>query len=130
MLAEALTAARQIGDERARANALRALAPHLPPELLAEALTAALKIGAEGARTNALRALAPRLVFWAQSQPGPAFIIWCQLLPELGMSDRRVFLQDFKVVMPFTLYLVKEEDQPLLARKIAAAIIAVGQWWP
>ena len=40
MLAEALTAARAIGDERSRSSALEELAPHLSATLLAEALTA------------------------------------------------------------------------------------------
>ena len=61
VLAEALAAASQIGAEGARANALRALAPHLPLRLLTKALTAARQIGNKRLRVNTLRALAPYL---------------------------------------------------------------------
>nr|MBC7245282.1 ATP-binding protein [Chloroflexota bacterium] len=62
---QALTYARQIPAEGARAEALAALAPHLEPDLraqaLAEALQAARGIWDEGARAGALAALAPHL---------------------------------------------------------------------
>ncbi len=59
--AEALEAARAIGDEGSRSEALAALAPHLTEPLLGEALEAARAIGDEGDRSAALAALAPRL---------------------------------------------------------------------
>ena len=60
MLREALEAARAIGDEWYRSQALAALAPRLA-ELghPAEALEAARAIGYEGYRSQALAALAP-----------------------------------------------------------------------
>ena len=60
MLREALEAARAIGDEWYRSQALAALAPHLTEPLLREALEAARAIGDEG-RSQALAALAPHL---------------------------------------------------------------------
>ena len=59
---EALSAARAIGDEKWRAEALAAVAPHLPPNLrdmaLREALTTAQEIEYEGQRVEALAKLA------------------------------------------------------------------------
>ena len=60
-LSQALEAARAIGDEGSRAEALAALAPHLTPPLLGPALEAARAIGAVGSRAEALAALAPHL---------------------------------------------------------------------
>jgi hypothetical protein len=57
-LAEALAAAKVIGDEGARAQALGSLAPHLPRDQIAEALAAAKAIGDKGARAEALGSLA------------------------------------------------------------------------
>ena len=54
-------------DERSGADALGALAPHLPPELLAAALETARSLQDEGSRANALGALAPHLP--ASEQP-------------------------------------------------------------
>jgi hypothetical protein len=45
VLTEALRDTTAIGDDRARAEALAALAPHLPEVLLTEALRAATAIG-------------------------------------------------------------------------------------
>ncbi len=60
-LSEAVSAAREIGDERARARALSGLAPHLGPGSLSEAVAAARAIGDKPARARALSGLAPRL---------------------------------------------------------------------
>ncbi|WP_287157607.1 hypothetical protein [Chloroflexus sp.] len=61
----ALEVARAIGDAKARAQALAALAPHLPPgeqpTVYAEALAAAREIDSAYRRSNALAALAPHL---------------------------------------------------------------------
>ena len=65
LLADALSAAKTIGDEQYRAAALAALAPHLPAEqqqeVLADALRDAKAIGDEQYRAAALAALAPHL---------------------------------------------------------------------
>jgi hypothetical protein len=64
-LAEALAAAKAIGDDGARARALGSLAPHLASEQIAEALAAAKAIGPEGARAEALgssRRIAPEQI--------------------------------------------------------------------
>jgi predicted urease superfamily metal-dependent hydrolase len=65
LIAEALAAAKAIGNEGDRASALASLAPHLPREqkvkTLAEALDAAKAIGNEGARASALASLVPHL---------------------------------------------------------------------
>src|SRR5208337_3794242 len=60
-LNQALEAARAIGDEGSRVEALAALAPHLTPPLLGPALEAARAIGDEVSRARALAALAPHL---------------------------------------------------------------------
>ncbi len=60
-LEAALAAARSIGYEDDRAEALAALAPHLPPEPLAQALDAIQSIRDERRRSEVLAALAPRL---------------------------------------------------------------------
>jgi hypothetical protein len=65
--ARALEVALAIADKEARATALAALAPHLPPHLLAEALAAARTIDDEYWRSRALAALAPHLP--AEQQP-------------------------------------------------------------
>ncbi|MCS6881947.1 MAG: hypothetical protein NZU74_11490 [Chloroflexaceae bacterium] len=57
----ALEVARAIDDEQYRAEALAALAPHLPEPLLGAALAAARAIEDAGRRAEALAALAPRL---------------------------------------------------------------------
>ncbi|MCS6964817.1 MAG: ATP-binding protein, partial [Thermoflexus sp.] len=57
----ALGYARQVPDERHRAHALTALAPHLFEGLLQEALAAAREIRDEWARARALAELAPQL---------------------------------------------------------------------
>jgi formylglycine-generating enzyme required for sulfatase activity len=59
--ADALAAAKVIGDEGSRVEALVALAPHLSPEQARDALAAAEAIGHAGSRFQALRALAPHL---------------------------------------------------------------------
>jgi hypothetical protein len=59
--ARALEVALAIADKQARATALAALAPHLPPHLLADALAAARTIADEYWRSRALAALAPHL---------------------------------------------------------------------
>ncbi len=61
VLAEALDAARQIGDESDRAWVFEELATHLPASLLAEALGAARQIGDQSERARALGELAPHL---------------------------------------------------------------------
>jgi hypothetical protein len=65
--ARALEVALAIADKEARATALAALAPHLPPHLLADALAAARTIADEYWRSRALAALAPHLP--AEQQP-------------------------------------------------------------
>ena len=76
-LREALEAARAIGDEGDRSEALAALAPHLTDPLLREALEAARAIGDEGSQSHALAALALRLVE-----------LGCQWLNPLGFRHR------------------------------------------
>ena len=60
-MAEALAAAKAIGDEWSRAQALGSLAPHLSPEQMTEALAAAKAISTEWSRAQALGSLAPHL---------------------------------------------------------------------
>jgi predicted metalloprotease len=53
-IADALTAAKAIGDERYRAHALGLLAPQLSRDQIADALTAAKAIGDKRYRAHAL----------------------------------------------------------------------------
>jgi DNA polymerase III delta prime subunit len=59
--AQGLAYARQAPDPRQRAEALTALSPHLPPDLLPQALATARDIEDEHWRVAALTALIPRL---------------------------------------------------------------------
>jgi len=68
LLAEALQAARAIGNEWPRSGALAALAPQLAGAVLAEALQAARAIGDRQSRSRALAALAPQL---PEAERGP-----------------------------------------------------------
>jgi len=61
VLSEALDAARPVDDPDYRAEALGALAPHLPEGLLSEALDAARPVDDPDYRAGALVALAPHL---------------------------------------------------------------------
>ena len=65
VLADALTAARAISDDKYRAQALGVLAPHLPesqrPGVLADALTAAQAISHDWSQAEVLGELAPHL---------------------------------------------------------------------
>jgi len=62
ILEEALATASAISGEYNRAEALTALAPHLPADLLGQALATASAISGESARARALTALAPHLL--------------------------------------------------------------------
>jgi hypothetical protein len=61
VLRDALEAARAISDDSARADALAALAPHLPEALLRDALETVRAISDDSARARALACLAPHL---------------------------------------------------------------------
>lgn len=61
ILTEALKAIRRIKNIRSRAQALCALAPHLPSDLLAEALEITYQIKEDDAYAKVLNSLAPRL---------------------------------------------------------------------
>ena len=56
IIEEALAKATAISGESARARALTALAPHLPPDFLDQALATATAISGESARAEALTA--------------------------------------------------------------------------
>jgi hypothetical protein len=60
-IADALAAAKAIGDVWSRAHALGSLAPHLSPDQIADALAAAKAVGEEWFRARALGSLAPHL---------------------------------------------------------------------
>jgi hypothetical protein len=76
LLAEALAATREIGDDEVRTAALAELAPHLSEPLLLEALTAAVQTPDHEVRLASLRALAPYL-------PGPLLEIAFVAAPKL-----------------------------------------------
>jgi hypothetical protein len=154
-----VTAARAIGPEWARANALSGLAPHLGElersRALAEAVTAARAIGDEEDRANALSGLAPHLgpdllaeALGAARAIGDAGDRANALI---GLAPRLASLSSSALVK-----LWNEALQQLSARKrseflsdlkaltpvilslggrqaaeeLAAAIVDVGRWWP
>jgi hypothetical protein len=126
VLAEALQAARAIGDEGARSRALAALAPHLPEGLLAEALQAARAIGDEGARSGALAALAPHLA----TLPRPDLArLWAETLPVLAARTRRGPLAELRSLTP-VLVALEGRNAPTELGETAQAISDVGRWWP
>ena len=85
-LAEALAAGGGSADERRRAEALAALAPHLPEPLLAAALAAARDIQGADERAAALAALAPPL---AALPPDRRYRLWRETLRALALRSQR-----------------------------------------
>jgi hypothetical protein len=126
VLAEALSAARAIRDEQARAAALIPLAPHLPAGLLSEALNAARAIGDVGYRSRALAALVLRLVVLPSQDLRP---LWAQTLPCLAARTRRDLLTDLRSLTPVLLALARRNASTEL-REVAQAITDVARWWP
>jgi len=78
---------RQIGDESARARALRALVPHLPESLLPKALEVTRQIGDEYSRAQAIQGWAHRL-----TQLSTSHAFWCEILHVLSHLRRRELL--------------------------------------
>jgi hypothetical protein len=116
-------AAGEIEWESARAQALAALAPHLPPNLLPQALAAAGEIEWESARAQALAALAPRLA----ELPRPAlYPLWDKTLPVLARRTRPDLLADLQALVPVIHALGGEAAITETAR----AIQDVAHWWP
>ncbi len=119
----ALVHARLVLDERARARALAALAPHLPPDLLAQALKAAQAIEREDARARALAALAP---LWTQVPRQQAYALWAKTWPALAARRRDDLLFDLTALAPVIAALGGENA----VRETFQAIQDVSRWWP
>ncbi|MFN3374162.1 MAG: hypothetical protein ACK44M_11400, partial [Chloroflexus sp.] len=120
---EALAAARAIKGEWWRAEALGALAPHLPAGLLGEALAAARAIEDAEKCAEALGALAPHLAELPRAQ---LYKSWAETLPILAQRRRRDLLADLRALTPVIAALGGEKAVAEAARAIAD----VGQWWP
>jgi hypothetical protein len=110
VLAEALSAAREIGNPYARAGALAALALHLADEqkrqVLDEALAAARKIDSPYTRAEALAALAPHL---ADEQK------WQALAAAREIDDPYAPYARAKALAALAPHLVDEQKQQALA---------------
>jgi hypothetical protein len=127
-LTEALTAARQVIDEERQARLLAGLAPQLPSgqqQVMAEALAAAAQITTLGlTRRKVLADLAGPL---ADLLPQQAARMWRDILPVLARGRRAETLEDIQVVLA---HYPGPVNQPQMARTMAEAVIAVGNWWP
>jgi hypothetical protein len=123
-LAEALAAARAIGDEGSRARALAAVAPQLTdPAQLAEALAAARAIGHEGSRAEALAAVAPQLTDLADADRAP---LSAALLDEAAQIPRHRCLEVVESSAALTAAIGGEDAVAALAR----AIRDTAAWYP
>ena len=156
VLAEALAAARALGDEGARFWALAALAPQLAehPALLAEALAAAHAIGDEGSRSAALAALAPQLgehpallaealaAARAIGDEGSRSAALAALAPQLAEQERPVVLAEALAAAraigdesnrSYALALLApqlpEQGRPVVLAEALAAARAIGDEW-
>ena len=151
MLARALTAAAAIRDDSARAQALTALAPHLPPDLLARALTTATAIPNDYYRAQALTGLAPHLppdllgeaLDATPKMSGVTFAALLQrsrLLPSRDEEAAYLDLLRKSINGPgrgVCLYLITE-TVPAIAEiggvrsieQCVSAVIDVHRWWP
>jgi hypothetical protein len=121
-LLKALKAAREIQSEYYRADALRALADKLPPELLPEALKAAREIQSEEYRAKALSVLADKLSQMPQSQ---LFPLWQDSLRRLSLRTRKDLLHDIQVIVP-TIFALGGDKA---IASVNCAIQDVARWW-
>lgn len=110
-----------IADEKHRAEALGALAPHLPPNLLPSALEAARAIADAQIRACALRELAPRIAVHRLSVQ-----LWIPTLRLFATYGRQGLLSSLAALTPWLVTLTTEEDRA----RIAHAIIVVCRCWP
>ncbi|MGQ9827888.1 MAG: hypothetical protein ACUVSW_08490, partial [Roseiflexus sp.] len=124
LLREALAAARAIGDEWTRAEALQWLAPHLPAELLREALAAARAIGNEQHRAEALAALAPRLAECPALDKH-----FAPTLRDVARRGRPALLGAVNALLPWLAALAERHQQPDLLGRLATAVIETARCW-
>ncbi|MGQ9927598.1 MAG: hypothetical protein ACUVS4_12110, partial [Chloroflexaceae bacterium] len=124
-LREALAAARAITDADDRAEALAALAPHLPPDLLREALAAARAITDADDRAEALAALAPHLA--ATPMADAAFLPTLRLLAQRG---RPALLGGLAALAPWLAAVAARAAQPAAPALLAQAIVDTARCWP
>ncbi|MBO9391259.1 MAG: hypothetical protein J7482_21465 [Roseiflexus sp.] len=155
--ARALEVARVIADDAARATALAALAPHLPPHLLTDALAVARAITYEWYRAEALAALAPHLPphllaealaaaraiedGWQRAKALAALAPHLASYPTLddqfaptlrvlAQRRRKELLSDLRALLPWLAALAERQRQPAVCADLATAIIEVGRCWP
>jgi hypothetical protein len=153
---QVLAYARQTPHPQQRAEALAALAPHLPEALLHDALQTARAIGSADYKARALVELAPHLpeallhdalqqaaraignesersraqsALAAQLDTNSLFSLyplWAQALPILASRTRPDFLSDIRALLPVIVRLGGSQA----ATDIFLAIQDVGRWWP
>jgi hypothetical protein len=115
--ARALEVALAIADKEARATALAALAPHLPPHLLADALAAARTIADEDWRSRALAALAPHL---------PPHLLADALAAARTIADEYLRSRALAALAP---HLPAEQQPAVFADALAAARTIADEDW-
>ena len=109
VLAEALSAAREIDSPYTRAKALAVLAPHLVDEQKQQALAAAQEIDDPYARAEALAALAPHVV---------TYPLWRDTLQALASRTLPELLGDLKALVPASVALGGQGAVDDIARAI------------
>jgi hypothetical protein len=128
LIAEAFRATVDNQSWEERADALQALAPHLPIALLADAATAASQLPDspylnQSPRAYALAALATRLATLA---PFSLYPIWRAALSQLSRSPRSELLWDLPALCP-VMTALGCANAPI---ELAQAITDVAQHWP
>ena len=118
-LHQALDLARGIDHEYQRADALVALAPHLP-DVLHQALDCARGIGSESSRAYALQKLIKTL-----TPSSVDFPFWEQILDGLASLTRPNFLKALPQLAPL---IIKFGGIEAL-RETVAAVEDVSRWW-
>ncbi len=124
MPGEALEAARAIGDEWSRSQALAALAPHLAPRRRsARRWRRRGPSGTSESRSEVLAALAPRL---AELPPATLSPLWSRTIRLSATRTREGLLGDLCALVPVLAALGGAEATAETFR----AIQDVGRWWP
>ncbi len=117
---QALSYARRVVEREQRADALAALAEHLPQELMGEALAAAREIGDTDNREQALAGLAPRL---AQEERARLYPLWRETLRHLVGRTRTGLLSDLAALEP----VIHRLGEPQAIAETFCAIQDVGR---
>ena len=129
LLTDGLASAQSAGYLGAQLEALRGLAPRLPPHLLVKALLGFQDI--QGTYyEQALALFGPYLTQRAGQQPSQARAFLPVLLRAFSARQRPYFLQALGALAPFLLALLGKEQRPPAATGVFDAIRQAAEWWP